>query len=87
MRELIKNEQLVTIVPQDFKQTNEGKVLDVDRPSANKILSIILLLPEPFGPDIVVNPFNIGISTLFANDLKLSTSSCFMYIKSLPRAS
>ena len=30
MRELIKNEQLVTIVPQDFKQTNEGKVLDVD---------------------------------------------------------
>lgn len=29
MRELIKNEQLVTIVPQDFKNTNKGKVLDV----------------------------------------------------------
>ena len=29
MRELIKNEQLVTIVPQDFKKTNKGKVLDV----------------------------------------------------------
>ena len=29
MRELIKNEQLVTIVPQDFKNSNKGKVLDV----------------------------------------------------------
>ena len=30
MRELVKKEQLVTIVPQDFKQTNKGRVLDVD---------------------------------------------------------
>ncbi|MBQ4114524.1 PilZ domain-containing protein [bacterium] len=30
MRELIKKEQLVTIIPQDFKNTNKGKVLDVD---------------------------------------------------------
>lgn len=29
MRELIKNNQLVTIVPQDFKQSNKGRVLDV----------------------------------------------------------
>ena len=29
MRELIKNNQLVTIVPQDFKNTNKGKVLEV----------------------------------------------------------
>ena len=29
MRELIKNEQLVTIVPQDFMKTNKGTVLDV----------------------------------------------------------
>ncbi len=29
MRELIKNEQLVTIVPQDFKNTNKGKVTQV----------------------------------------------------------
>ncbi len=29
MRELIKNEQFVTIVPQDFKNSNKGKVLDV----------------------------------------------------------
>ena len=29
MRELIKNEQLVTIVPQNFKFTNKGRVIDV----------------------------------------------------------
>ncbi len=29
MRELIKNNQIVTIVPQDFKQSNKGRVLDV----------------------------------------------------------
>lgn len=31
MRELIKKEQLVTIVPQDFKKTNKGKVTDVSQ--------------------------------------------------------
>ena len=30
MIELIKKEQLVTIVPQDFKNSNKGRVLDVD---------------------------------------------------------
>jgi len=29
MRELVKNEQLVTIVPQDFKKTNRGTVTEV----------------------------------------------------------
>ena len=29
MRELVKNEQLVTVVPQDFKKTNRGTVIDV----------------------------------------------------------
>ena len=29
MRELVKKEQIVTIVPQDFKKTNKGSVLDV----------------------------------------------------------
>lgn len=29
MRELIKNEQLVTIVPQNFKNSNKGRVIDV----------------------------------------------------------
>ena len=31
MRELIKIGQLVTIVPQDFKNTNKGKVLEVSQ--------------------------------------------------------
>lgn len=30
MRELIKKEQLVTIIPQDFKCSNKGRVLSVD---------------------------------------------------------
>ncbi len=30
MRELIKKEQIVTIIPQDFKNSNKGRVLDVD---------------------------------------------------------
>jgi c-di-GMP-binding flagellar brake protein YcgR len=30
MRELIKEEQLVTVVPQDFKNSNKGRVLGVD---------------------------------------------------------
>ena len=30
MRELIKNEQLVTIVPQNFKNSNKGRVLNVN---------------------------------------------------------
>lgn len=29
MRELIKKDQIVTIIPHDFKDTNKGKVLDV----------------------------------------------------------
>ena len=31
MRELIKQDQLVTIVPQDFKNSNKGKVLEVSQ--------------------------------------------------------
>ena len=30
MRELVKKDQIVDIVPQDFKNSNKGKVLDVD---------------------------------------------------------
>jgi c-di-GMP-binding flagellar brake protein YcgR len=30
MRELIKKDQIVTIIPHDFKDTNKGKVKDVD---------------------------------------------------------
>ena len=38
MRELIKEEQLVTIVPQDFKNTNNGKVLEVSMDGFRMIL-------------------------------------------------
>ena len=66
----------------DIKSDNCSvrRFLALARPSANKILSIILLLPQPLGPDIVVNPFKKGIVISLANDLKLSTSSSFIYI-------
>ena len=56
--------------------------LALARPSAKRTLSIMLLFPDPFGPETVVNPLSKGISDLLANDLKLSISSCFMYINS-----
>ena len=31
MRELVNENQIVTIVPQDFKLTNKGRVLDVSQ--------------------------------------------------------
>ncbi len=31
MRELLKNEQIVTIVPQDFKKTNKGRIINVSQ--------------------------------------------------------
>ena len=41
----------------------------------------VVLLPEPFGPDTVVNPSRKGIVVGVANDLKLSISILLMYIK------
>ena len=38
MRELIKQEQMVTIVPQDFKNTNKGKVTDVSQDGFRMVL-------------------------------------------------
>ena len=49
-----------------------------DKPRANNKLSIILDLPEPFGPEIVVKPSNRGIVVAFPNDLKLSNSISFI---------
>ena len=40
-----------------------------------RIESMILLLPDPFGPDITVNPSKNGIFVFFEKDLKLSISS------------
>ena len=30
MRELVKEKQIVTIIPQDFKNSNKGRILDVN---------------------------------------------------------
>ena len=59
------------------------KVREVDKPSANSTLSMMLLFPEPFGPEIVVKPFKNGMVSLFAKDLKLSISTSLMYINSI----
>ena len=56
------------------------KFLALASPRANKILSIILLYPEPFGPEIVVNPSKKGMLTFWAKDLKLSISISLMRI-------
>lgn len=37
--------------------------------------SMMLLLPEPFGPDMTLNPSKRGIFVFLAKDLKLSISS------------
>ena len=47
-------------------------VREVDKPRQNKMLSIMLLLPEPLGPEMVVKPFSKGITVLPEKDLKLS---------------
>jgi hypothetical protein len=54
-------------------------VLFVDKPKANNKLSIILDLPEPFGPDTVVKPGNKGIKAFSPKDLKLSSSIDSIY--------
>jgi hypothetical protein len=47
-------------------------VRDVDRPRQNRTLSMMLLFPEPFGPEMVVKPSSNGITVFSAKDLKLS---------------
>lgn len=49
-----------------------------------RILSIILLFPDPFGPDITVNPSKNGIFVFLKNDLKLSISSSLIYKDGAP---
>src|ERR1700730_16246515 len=45
-----------------------------ESPSAKSKLSTMFDLPEPLGPEIVVNPSRSGTSVCFPNDLKLSSS-------------
>jgi hypothetical protein len=46
---------------------------------------MILLFPEPFGPDITVKPSKKGIFVFFEKDLKLSISSSVMCKDPAPR--
>ena len=57
-----------------------GKLLSpeitrVERASTKRIESMMLLFPEPFGPDITVKPSKKGIFVFLEKDLKLSISS------------
>ena len=56
-------------------------VRDVDKPKQNNIASIMLLLPDPLGPDTVVNPGSKGMTDLPEKDLKLSISICRICIR------
>jgi hypothetical protein len=46
------------------------KILGLASPRANRIASVMLLFPEPFGPTIAVTPPESGIRTGRANVLK-----------------
>ena len=52
----------------------------MDSPREKSIQSIMLLLPEPFGPEIVVNPSKKGIVVFDLKDLKLSISISLILI-------
>lgn len=43
MRELLKENQDITIVPQEFKNSNKGKILDVDQDGFRMELKLSLI--------------------------------------------
>ncbi len=51
---------------------------DDESPSTKRIASMMFDLPEPFGPETTVKPWEKGIRVFRANDLKLSISSSLM---------
>ena len=70
MRELVKNEQLVTIVPQDFKKTNKGTVLDVS--------------PEGFRMKLMYKPDGLMINHIC--DFYSMTDNGYLYFESYIQA-
>ena len=62
MRELIKDNQLVTIVPQDFKKTNKGRVLEVS--------------PEGFRMELKYKPDGLIVNHICDFILLLITGIC-----------
>ncbi len=56
------------------------RFLALDSPKAQRKLSVILLLPEPFGPTTAVTPLSNSILVLSAKDLNPSNSISFKNI-------
>ena len=54
---------------------------ELERARAKSRLSMILLFPDPFGPDMTVKPSKNGIEVFFAKDLKLSISIPVIYTR------
>ena len=51
------------------------RLREEDKERTNKTASMILLFPEPFGPDTTVYPSKKGIRVFLEKDLKLSIST------------
>lgn len=66
MRELIKEEQLVTIIPQDFKKTNKGRVLEVS--------------PEGFRMELKYKPEGLFVNHIC--DFYSFTDNGYLYFES-----
>jgi hypothetical protein len=55
------------------------RLLDPARARTKRRLSIILLFPEPFGPEMTANPSKNGIFVIPQKDLKLLISIWVRY--------
>jgi hypothetical protein len=51
------------------------RLRELESARTKRMESIMLLLPDPLGPDITVNPSKKGIFVFLEKDLKLSISS------------
>ena len=70
MRELLKENQIVTIIPQDFKKTNKGKVLEVS--------------PEGFRMELKYKPEGLMINHIC--DFYSFTENGYLYFESYIQA-
>lgn len=70
MRELIKDSQIVTIVPQDFKKTNKGRVLEVS--------------PDGFRMELKYNPEGLFVNHIC--DFYSFTDNGYLYFESYIQA-
>jgi hypothetical protein len=70
MRELVKNDQMVTVVPQDFKKTNKGKVLEV--------------FPDGFRMELKFKPEGLNVNHIC--DFYSYTDNGYLYFESYIQA-